>query len=191
MNVDRVATIAEVAGAELVLSGEQEGVVTFLAEEASSGRIVAGVMDMDPNASPRSVLVTVIDPSARFAADGGCGPFDGGVPGALRLVQAYLENLEGGRPQAAAACFHPDAVYSIPPPAGCAERVTVTGRSAIQEVFERRGLTSARHHIEQVAIDGDRCLVTGHVAGVPGGDIPFASALRLGPDVICEYVAMV
>ena len=112
--------------------------------------------------------------------------------GELILVN-YLDLLEAGHAEAAAACFSEDAVYSSPPvPAGNGRRGLAVGRSAIHQWFVVRGVNEARHHVEAVATDGaGRFLVDGWVSGITAGDGSFFSSFWVDSDgLICRYVAI-
>jgi len=121
-----------------------------------------------------------------------------GAEQAAAAVRNYLDQLEAGYAEAAAACFATDAIYSFPPRTVEGARGIVNGRDAIEAVFRARGVNDARHHVEQVvatdeANGANSFVILGFVDGLGVGSVSmatFVSTVHLDTDgLISRYVA--
>lgn len=80
------------------------------------------------------------------------------------IIRTYLDALERGDFDEAAACFSQNARYSHPAygeePLG-SPRHESWGRAAIREQFERRGRRPTRHELSPFVQDGESVYLTG------------------------------
>jgi hypothetical protein len=85
---------------------------------------------------------------------------------AQAVLATYLERLEEGDFEGAAACFSADVLYSHPPYAPGGERFERHGREDLLAAFVARGPRSWRHRVLTCVQQGGECLVEGDVEGL-------------------------
>lgn len=109
-------------------------------------------------------------------------------------LDAYIDALDDGDMEAAAAVFSEDAVYARPGfVVEDGKRVVdvLRGRAAIAGYLQKRGKRPNRHQIRIRSSDGNRCYVEGVEQGGQWGDQVFIATATIDDDgLIKRYLGV-